>query len=92
MGTETVHALRGISFDIKEGEFVTIMGSSGSGKSTMLNILGCLDNEFEGEYILDGISVGKVNESEICKIRNKKIGFVFQSFNLLPKLTTEEKC
>lgn len=89
-GENKLHALKDIDFGIKKGEFVAIMGSSGSGKSTMMNILGCLDNEFEGEYILDGISVGRVNESEICKIRNKKIGFVFQSFNLLPKLTTEE--
>lgn len=89
-GENKLHALKDIDFGIKKGEFVAIMGSSGSGKSTMMNILGCLDNEFEGEYILDEISVGKVNESEICKIRNKKIGFVFQSFNLLPKLTTRE--
>lgn len=89
-GENKLHALKDIEFGIKKGEFVAIMGSSGSGKSTMMNILGCLDNEFEGEYILDEISVGKVNESEICKIRNKKIGFVFQSFNLLPKLTTRE--
>ncbi len=89
-GENRLHALKDINFGIKEGDFVAIMGSSGSGKSTMMNILGCLDNEFEGEYILDRISIGEINENEICKIRNKKIGFVFQSFNLLPKLTTRE--
>lgn len=86
-GEMQLHALKDINFDIDEGEYVAIMGSSGSGKSTMMNILGCLDKEFQGEYILDGIEISKVNEKEISKIRNSKIGFVFQAFNLLPKLT-----
>lgn len=89
-GENKLHALKNINFNIKKGEFVAIMGSSGSGKSTMMNILGCLDKEFEGEYILDDVSISSLTENEICKIRNSKIGFVFQSFNLLPKLTTEE--
>jgi putative ABC transport system ATP-binding protein len=89
-GENKLHALKDINLGIKKGEFVAIMGSSGSGKSTMMNILGCLDKEFDGEYILDGISVGEVKEDNLCKIRNSKIGFVFQSFNLLPKLTTQE--
>lgn len=89
-GENKLHALKNINFEIKKGEFVAIMGSSGSGKSTMMNILGCLDKEFEGEYILDGISIGGIKEEKLCKIRNIKIGFVFQSFNLLPKLTTQE--
>lgn len=89
-GENKLHALKNINFNIKKGEFVAIMGSSGSGKSTMMNILGCLDKEFEGEYILDDVNISNLTENEICKIRNSKIGFVFQSFNLLPKLTTEE--
>lgn len=89
-GENKLHALKDINLGIKKGEFVAIMGSSGSGKSTMMNILGCLDKEFDGEYILDRISVGEVKEDNLCKIRNSKIGFVFQSFNLLPKLTTQE--
>ncbi|WP_027128468.1 ABC transporter ATP-binding protein [Fusobacterium perfoetens] len=89
-GENKLHALKNINFNIKKGEFVAIMGSSGSGKSTMMNILGCLDKEFEGEYILDDVNISNLSENEICKIRNSKIGFVFQSFNLLPKLTTEE--
>lgn len=89
-GENKLHALKDINLGIKKGEFVAIMGSSGSGKSTMMNILGCLDKEFDGEYILDEISVGEVKEDNLCKIRNSKIGFVFQSFNLLPKLTTQE--
>lgn len=89
-GENKLHALKNINFNIKKGEFVAIMGSSGSGKSTMMNILGCLDKEFEGEYILDDVNISNLSENKICKIRNSKIGFVFQSFNLLPKLTTEE--
>ena len=85
-----LHALKDLSFHIKEGEFVAIMGSSGSGKSTMMNILGCLDKNSEGTYILDGIDVSKIRDEELCKIRNVKIGFVFQSFNLLSKLTALE--
>mgnify|MGYP005863419501 FL=1 len=86
-GDMKLHALKDISFEIKKGEYVAIMGSSGSGKSTMMNILGCLDREFQGEYILDGIEISKIEEKDISKIRNLKIGFVFQSFNLLPKLS-----
>lgn len=85
-----LHALKDLSFHIEEGEFVAIMGSSGSGKSTMMNILGCLDKNSEGTYILDGIDVSKIKDEELCKIRNIKIGFVFQSFNLLSKLTALE--
>ncbi|WP_172453947.1 ABC transporter ATP-binding protein [Fusobacterium ulcerans] len=85
-----LHALKDLSFHIEEGEFVAIMGSSGSGKSTMMNILGCLDKNSEGTYILDGIDVSKIKDEELCKIRNVKIGFVFQSFNLLSKLTALE--
>lgn len=90
VGAETVHALRGISFSIQEGEFVTIMGASGSGKSTLLNQLGCLDTPTAGEYLLDGHSVGKMNKDERSTIRNRKIGFVFQSYNLLAKTTALE--
>ena len=89
-GEMKLHALKDLSFHIKEGEFVAIMGSSGSGKSTMMNILGCLDKNSEGTYILDGIDVSKIRDEELCKIRNVKIGFVFQSFNLLSKLTALE--
>ncbi len=90
VGDEVVHALKGVSFSIKEGEFVTIMGSSGSGKSTLLNIIGCLDSPTDGEYYLDGISVKKMNKNQRAEMRNKKIGFVFQSYNLLPKTTSIE--
>ncbi len=89
-GENSVHALRDINFNIQKGEFVAIMGSSGSGKSTLMNVLGCLDKEIEGDYILEDINISKITEGEICKIRNEKIGFVFQAFNLLPKLTAEE--
>ena len=89
-GDMKLHALKDLSFHIEEGEFVAIMGSSGSGKSTMMNILGCLDKNSEGTYILDGIDVSKIKDEELCKIRNMKIGFVFQSFNLLSKLTALE--
>ena len=90
VGSETVHALNGVSFDIEEGEFVTIMGTSGSGKSTMLNILGCLDTPTSGYYYLDGNSVGKMSRDERAVIRNRKIGFVFQNYNLLAKMTAVE--
>ncbi len=89
-GEMKLHALKNINFHVKAGEFAAIMGSSGSGKSTMMNILGCLDKNSEGTYILDGIDVSKTKEEDLCKIRNAKIGFVFQAFNLLPKLTTLE--
>ncbi len=87
VGEETVHALRGVSFTITEGEFVTIMGTSGSGKSTLLNLLGCLDVPTSGEYRLDGISVRTMSKPERATLRNRKIGFVFQSYNLLAKTT-----
>ena len=90
VGEETVHALRGISFTINEGEFVTIMGTSGSGKSTLLNTLGCLDTPSSGEYLLDGISVRTMSKPQRAILRNRKIGFVFQSYNLLPKTTAVE--
>ena len=90
IGKEIVHALDHASMEIKEGEFVSIIGPSGSGKSTMMNIIGCLDTADEGEYILDGISIKKYTENQLAKIRNQKIGFIFQNFNLLPKLTAEE--
>ena len=90
VGEETVHALRGVSFSIQEGEFVTIMGTSGSGKSTLLNTLGCLDTPTSGEYYLDGISVRTMSKSQRAVLRNRKIGFVFQNYNLLPKTTAVE--
>ncbi len=90
VGEETVHALRGVSFKIHEGEFVTIMGKSGSGKSTLLNTLGCLDTPTSGEYYLDGVSVRKMSKNERAILRNRKIGFVFQSYNLLSKTTAIE--
>ena len=90
VGEETVHALRGVSFKIYEGEFVTIMGKSGSGKSTLLNQLGCLDTPTTGEYFLDGVSVRKMSKSQRAVLRNRKIGFIFQNYNLLPKTTSVE--
>ena len=90
VGEETVHALREVSFTISEGEFVTIMGSSGSGKSTLLNTLGCLDTPTSGEYWLDGISVRTMDKNRRATLRNRKIGFVFQNYNLLPKTTAVE--
>lgn len=90
VGSEVVHALRGISFKIYEGEFVTIMGTSGSGKSTLLNQLGCLDTPTSGEYFLDGTPVRKMSKSQRAKLRNRKIGFVFQNYNLLSKTTAVE--
>ena len=90
VGSETVKALRGVSFKIYEGEFVTIQGTSGSGKSTLLNQLGCLDTPTSGEYFLDGISVRTMSKTKRARLRNRKIGFVFQSYNLLPKTTAVE--
>lgn len=90
VGEETVHALRGVSFKIYEGEFVTIMGTSGSGKSTLLNQLGCLDTPTSGEYYLDGVSVRTMSKRQRARLRNQKIGFVFQNYNLLPKTTAVE--
>ena len=89
-GLLELQVLKNISFKVDKGEFLAIMGSSGSGKSTMMNILGCLDNQYEGRYILDGIDISKSTENELSEIRNKKIGFIFQSFNLLPRLTALE--
>ena len=90
VGEETIHALRNISFSIAEGEFVTIMGTSGSGKSTLLNILGCLDTPTSGEYLLDGVPVKSMSRPQRAVLRNRKIGFVFQNYNLLPKTTAVE--
>ncbi len=90
VGSEEVHALKGVSFEIVQGEFVSIMGSSGSGKSTLLNILGCLDQPTSGEYFIDGISVRERTKNELSDIRNRKIGFVFQSYNLLPRTSALE--
>ncbi len=90
VGSEVVKALRGVSFKIYEGEFVTIMGTSGSGKSTLLNQLGCLDTPTSGEYYLDGVSVRTMSKSQRARLRNRKIGFVFQNYNLLPKTTSVE--
>lgn len=90
MGTQTVHALRGISFVINEGEFVTIMGSSGSGKSTLLNILGCLDKPTSGSYSIDGVRVKDLSRNQLATIRNEKIGFIFQSYNLLARTSAIE--
>ena len=90
VGEETVHALRGVSFKIYEGEFVTIMGKSGSGKSTLLNQLGCLDTPSSGEYILDGVPVRTMSRSQRAVLRNRKIGFIFQNYNLLAKITSVE--
>ena len=90
VGNETVKALRGVSFKIHEGEFVTIQGTSGSGKSTLLNQLGCLDTPTSGEYFLDGIPVRKMSKNQRARLRNQKIGFVFQNYNLLAKTTAVE--
>ena len=90
MGAETVHALRGVSFSIYPGEFVTIMGTSGSGKTTLLNILGCMDKPSHGEYVLDGEHVERLKREAFAKIRNQKIGFVFQNYNLLSRTTALE--
>lgn len=90
VGSEKVHALRGVSFTIKEGEFVSIMGTSGSGKSTLLNILGCLDRPTEGEYWIDSLAVSERSKDDLATVRNRKIGFVFQSYNLLARTSALE--
>lgn len=90
VGGQTIHALDGVSLNIEEGEFVAIMGRSGSGKSTLLNMLGCMDRPNEGDYRLDGLSVGDMDDDQLSSFRNQYIGFIFQSFHLLPRLTTLE--
>ncbi len=90
IGTETIHALRSVSLEIHKNEYVALMGPSGSGKSTLMNVLGCLDTPSDGEYILNGISVAQMLDNQLAEVRNKEIGFVFQSFNLLPRSTALE--
>src|SRR5881397_1094051 len=87
MGSEEIHALRGVSFTIERGEYVAIMGPSGSGKSTLMNLIGCLDAPSKGSYLLNGKQVSQMNDNELARIRNEEIGFVFQTFNLLPRAT-----
>lgn len=90
VGTEVIHALRSVTLDIYKNEYVALMGPSGSGKSTLMNMLGCLDTPSKGEYILNGISVARMSDNELAEVRNKEIGFVFQTFNLMPRLSALE--
>jgi len=85
MGSETIHALREVSLEIQRGEYVAIMGPSGSGKSTLMNLIGCLDTPTAGEYVLNGVQVSQMDDNQLAEIRNKEIGFIFQTFNLLPR-------
>src|SRR6201982_2344403 len=85
MGSEEIHALRGVSIQIERGEYVAIMGPAGSGKSTLMNLIGCLDTPSRGSYLLNGKQVGEMNDNELARIRNEEIGFVLQTFNLLPR-------
>ena len=87
MGSEEIHALQGVSMEIERGDYVAIMGPSGSGKSTLMNLIGCLDTPSKGSYFLNSKSVGQMNDDELARIRNEEIGFVFQTFNLLPRAT-----
>nr|WP_294895531.1 ABC transporter ATP-binding protein [uncultured Pedobacter sp.] len=90
IGAEVIHALKSVSLTINKGEFVALMGPSGSGKSTLMNLLGCLDTPTKGEYILNGINVSQMTDSELANVRNKEIGFVFQTFNLLPRSSAQD--
>lgn len=90
IGTEVIHAIKSVSLNINKGEFVALMGPSGSGKSTLMNILGCLDTPTKGEYILNGINVSSMSDNELAEVRNKEIGFVFQTFNLLPRSSAKD--
>lgn len=90
MGTEVLKVLKGIDLNIQQGEYVALMGPSGSGKSTLMNLIGCLDTPSGGKYLLDGVDVSRMNDNELAEVRNKKIGFIFQTFNLIPRLSTLE--
>ncbi len=90
IGTEVIHALKSVSLSINKGEFVALMGPSGSGKSTLMNLLGCLDTPTKGEYVLNGINVSQMTDSELANVRNQEIGFVFQTFNLLPRSSAQD--
>lgn len=90
IGSETIHALRDVSVEINQNEYVAMMGPSGSGKSTLMNIIGCLDTPSSGNYVLNGIEVSKMTDNELAEVRNKEIGFIFQTFNLLPRSTALE--